>query len=45
MWQGILLHQLVTVKCELINQIEQWRKHIADGFIENSDFQHCVIEQ
>ena len=36
---GILLHQQVTVKRELINQMGQWRKHITDGYIENGDFQ------
>jgi len=42
---GILLHQQVTVKYELVSQIEHWRKHITDGFIENRDFQDCGMEQ
>jgi len=49
----MLLHQQITVKRELINQIEQWHEHIADGLIENRDFQqwlrsadrHCMLEQ
>lgn len=36
----ILLHQQGTVKCELLSQIEPWCKHITDGIMDSSDYQH-----